>query len=600
MKLDDGILRFYNDELAWLRVMGREFARQYPMVANRLELQDGHPADPHVERLIESFAFLTGRIQHELDAQFPEITTSLLSVLYPHLVQPIPPLAVARFEIDARRGKFTTGHVIPRNSALYAYGSGDVACRFRTCWETTVWPVDVTEVSLDRPARFDFLNADPRVTSVLRLRIAATAGSLADLELESLRLFINPRNGPAYTLYELLFANLLGICILPEDGSTPSRLPATAISAAGFDREEGVLPSPAYAHPGHRLIQEYLHFPEKFLFFDVSHLRGHGAKSYFDLLFLLDRVPREKLNLEAGSFVTGCTPVANLFPRTTEPTRLDQRQLSYRLVADARRERTTEIHSIEKVSGSTNPLDETHRYEPFYSFRHSADGNGPRAFWHARRVFTGREDLPGMDTWLSFLDLDFKPAEPPAEVIFAHTLCTNRWLATEVPPGARLQMEEVGPVIVSTLGRPTPPVYPPLGGPGVWRLISNLSLNHLSLEGGGEGLRSLQEILRVYCFNDQPSLLQQIQGIRELSSRPVLVRTGADAWRGFRSGTEIALTFDEAVYAGGGAFLFATVLRNFLGLYCAANSFTQLVARRVNREGDWKRWPPLAGYQSVL
>jgi type VI secretion system protein ImpG len=125
-------------------------------------------------------------------------------------------------------------------------------------------------------------------------------------------------------------------------------------------------------------------------------------------------------------------------------------------------------------------------------------------------------------------------------------------------------------------------------------------LNHLSLEGGGEGLRSLQEILRVYCFNDQPSLLQQIQGIRELSSRPVLVRTGADAWRGFRSGTEVALTFDEAVYAGGGAFLFATVLRNFLGLYCAANSFTQLVARRVNREGDWKRWPPLAGYQSVL
>src|SRR3954468_19130790 len=75
MRFDDSLLRYYNDELAYLREMGREFARQYPMVANRLELQDGHPADPHVERLIESFAFLTGRIQRELDAEFPEITT---------------------------------------------------------------------------------------------------------------------------------------------------------------------------------------------------------------------------------------------------------------------------------------------------------------------------------------------------------------------------------------------------------------------------------------------------------------------------------------------------------------------------------------------
>jgi type VI secretion system protein ImpG len=600
MKSDDSLLRYYNDELAYLRGMGREFARQYPMVANRLELQDGHPADPHIERLIESFAFLTGRIQHELDAEFPEITTSLLGILYPHLVQPIPPLAVARFEIDARRGKFTTGHVIAKHTPLFAYGSGAVACRFRTCSEVTVWPVEVTEAILEPPATFDFLSGDPRVAGALRVRIAVTAGSLGDLELDRLRLFLNPRGGPAYMLYELLFASRLGICILPENCVTPVRLPPGALSPAGFERDEDILPSPGHAHPGHRLIQEYLHFPEKFLFIDVSHLRGHRSRNYFDLLFLLDRVPREWMNFGAGAFVAGCTPVANLFPRTTEPVRLDHRRLSYRLVADARRERTTEIHSIEKISGSTNPVDETRRYEPFYSFRHTANGDGPKAFWHARRVFTGREDLPGMDIWLSFLDLDFKPAEPPAEVVFAHALCTNRWLATEVPPGARLQMEEVGPVIVSCLGRPTPPIYPPLGGPTVWRLISNLSLNHLSLENGGHGLRCLQEVLRLYCFNDQPSLVQQIQGIRELGSRPVLVRTGAEAWRGFRNGTEVTLTFDESLYAGGSAFLFATVLRHFLGLYSAVNSFTQLVARRVNHEEDWKRWPPLAGYQPVL
>lgn len=599
MKSNAGLLRYYTDELSYLRTMGREFAHQHPVVASRLQLQDGHPADAQVERLIESFAFLTARIQHQLDAEFPEISTSLLSILYPHLVQPVPPLAVARFEVDGKRGKFTTGHVIEKNTGLFAYGSGGVACRFRTCYPVTAWPIHIEEVALEPPARFDFLSGDARVAEVLRVRLAASAGKLSDLEMDSLRFFLNPRSGPAYHLYELLFANLADIRIVPESGP-PVHLPRTAISPVGFERDEDLLPSPPQAHPAYRLIQEHLHFPEKFLFFDVSHLRGHASQKYFDLLFLLDRVPRQRPKLERDSIVLGCTPVANLFPRTSEPIRFDQRQLYYRLVPDIRREKTTEIHSILKVSGSTNPLDETRRYEPFYSYRHFEQSGSGRALWHSRRAYTGREDMPGTEMYLSFLDMDFNPADPPAEVLYAHTLCTNRWLAPEIPPGAQLQMDTVGPVTASCLGRPTAPVYPPLGGAAVWRLISNLSLNHLSLTSGPEGLDSLKEVLRVYCFGDQPSMLQQIQGIRDLSARQTTLRIGTEAWRGFCPGTEVTLTFDESMYAGGGAFLFATVLRHVLALYTSVNSFTRLIARRVGREEEWHRWPPLAGYQPLL
>ena len=598
--MNNDLLRYYTDELAYLRTMGREFAHQHPMVASRLELQDGHPADAQVERLIESFAFLTARVQHQLEAEFPEISTSLLSVLYPHLVQPIPPLAIARFEVDARRGKFTTGHLIEKNTPLFASGSGGVACRFRTCYPVTAWPVQIEEIALEPPARFDFLSGNAKVAQVLRLRIAASAGSLADLEMDSLRFFLNPRSGPAYVLYELLFAALVGIRILPDSGTPPVHLPRTALSAVGFGRDEDLLPSAPQAHPAYRLIQEHLHFPEKFLFFDVTHLRGHGSEKYFDLLFLLDRAPRHQTRLERDSIVLGCTPVANLFPRTSEPIRFDQRQLYYRLVPDIRREKTTEIHSIVKVSGSTNPLDETRRYEPFYSYRHFQHGGNSGTLWHSRRVLTGREDMPGTEMYLSFLDLHFKPADPPAEVVYAHTLCTNRWLAPEIPPGAQLQMDTAGPVMASCLSRPTAPIYPPLGGPGVWRLISNLSLSHLSLKSGNEGLNSLKELLRVYCFGDQPSMLQQIQGIREISARETTLRIGDAAWRGFCPGTEVTLTFDEELYSGGSAFLFATVLRHFLALYTSVNSFTRLIARRVGRDEEWNRWPPLAGYQPLI
>jgi type VI secretion system protein ImpG len=99
----DDFLPYYLDELAYLRRMGREFARTYPKIAARLELAGGLSTDPHVERLIESFAFLTARLERRLDLELPEIGASLLGVLYPNLVNPVPPLAIARFQVDPDR-----------------------------------------------------------------------------------------------------------------------------------------------------------------------------------------------------------------------------------------------------------------------------------------------------------------------------------------------------------------------------------------------------------------------------------------------------------------------------------------------------------------
>ena len=113
-------LRYYLDELAYLRRMGKEFAQLYPKIAARLELANGLSTDPHVERLIESFAFLTARLERRLDAELPEVSGSLLGILYPSLVNPVPPLAVARFEVDPAQGKATSGRVLPRHTRLFA------------------------------------------------------------------------------------------------------------------------------------------------------------------------------------------------------------------------------------------------------------------------------------------------------------------------------------------------------------------------------------------------------------------------------------------------------------------------------------------------
>jgi type VI secretion system protein ImpG len=600
-RTQEELLDLYQSELTYLRRMGAAFAESYPKVAGRLELGGDECPDPHVERLIEAFAFLTARIRLNLNEEFPEITSSLLEVLYPHYLRPVPSMTVARFDVDPGQGKLTTGHLVPRHTGLFTHTPDGLHCRFRTCYPVTLWPVEVAHAGFESTDRYDFLDRMPRVSTVLRIRIQAMSGSLKELELNRLRFYLNGEMRTASALYELLFAHTVRVALLPEGATEPVLLPKTALRPVGLGADEEVIPYPPHSHPGYRLLQEYFTVPRKFLFFDLDHLEAHASERGFDLLLLLDRPPPERLTADRRNFVLGCTPAVNLFRRTTEPLRLHHRAPEYRLVPDVRRERTTEIHSIERVSASSDRSDETQVVEPFYSFAHEVRGREQAAFWTARRRPTGRKDLPGTEMWLSFLDLGFDPATPSRQTVYAHTLCTNRHLAEQLQDAALLQIEEAAPLHrIVALHPPTRQLDPALGGAAQWRLVSHLSLNHLSLTGGRDGVRALREILRLYSAFGQPSIDEQIRGIREMECRPVVRRVGADAWRGFCRGTEVTLTFDEEAYAGTSAFLLASVLNQFFALYASVNSFTQLVVRSQQREGTWKQWPPQAGEQIVL
>ena len=602
IKDQEELLRYYNSELDYLRRMGGSFAARYPKVAEQLELSPEHCADPHVERLIESFAFLTARIQRQIDAEFPQITTALLGILYPHLVNPIPPMAVARFEVDPNQGKLTTGFTVPRQTPLVARTREGLTCRFRTCYPVTLWPFEVEHAAIESPDQFDLGDRAGRIAAVLRIRLVPRGVTLPEMELRSLRFHLRGSPAVANGLYELLFSDAESVALLPSTGAKPRILPDDSIAPVGFQPDEEVIPYPVHAHPAYRLLQEYFLFPQKFHFFDVLNLDRRPAADKLDILVLLKRTPAQRLSINRDTFSLGCTPIINLFPKTTEPIRLDHTQLEYRLVPDVRRERTTEVHSILSVSVSSNPMEESARIDPFFSFQHRQNGKMHRSFWNARRMETGREDMPGTDVYLSFLDLDFNPAMPPSQVAYGHTLCTNRDLAVQLPAGAELQIESSAPLHwISCLEKPTSPAYPPLEGASLWALISNLSLNFLSLSNDQVSLDALREILRVYSFSDAPATHKQVQGIRRMQSRRVVRRVSHDDWRGFCQGTEITLEFDEDLYAGSGAFLLGAVLQQFFALYASINSFTQLVmVRSSRREGEWKRWRPLAGCQPVV
>src|SRR5512145_2133967 len=116
--------------------MGAEFAEKYPKVASRLIIERDKCEDPHVERLIEAFAFLAARVHLKIDDEFPEITESLLQIVYPNYIRPIPSMSIVEFQLDPDEGKLTTGLKIDRQSTLYSKPVAGVPCKFRTCYDT--------------------------------------------------------------------------------------------------------------------------------------------------------------------------------------------------------------------------------------------------------------------------------------------------------------------------------------------------------------------------------------------------------------------------------------------------------------------------------
>ncbi|HET7232570.1 MAG TPA: type VI secretion system baseplate subunit TssF, partial [Longimicrobium sp.] len=586
-----GLLDYYNAELAYLRQAGGEFAEAHPKVASRLQLGAHECPDPQVERLIESFAFLTARLQRSLDHEVPGISSALLEVLYPNYLTPVPPMTVAELVPDAKL--LGAGYTLPAQTPLFAEtGQGDV-CRFRTGYPVTLHPLQVSQVTLESAATYPFLRAVPRAVQTVRVRLEPVgAVPMAEVNPSTLRFYLGGEMSTGTVLYELLFAQLLGVALLPNgqvpEGG-PRMLDRSALSPVGLGADEGILPCPATAHPAYRLLHEYFTIPRKLLFFDLDGVGDHGATECLDLLFVLDRRAPDRLAVNAQNFRLGCTPVVNLFERLSEPVRVDQHQVEYRLVPDARRESTTEIHSVLELSAAPDAWGGAPVFEPFYSYTHEMDP-GQRTFWHARRRPSERADLPGSDVMLSFLDLRGQKMPPPVQTVWARVLCTNRRLAAQLLPGDRLQLEQAAPVTaVRVLHPPTPPVEPPLGAQTQWRLVSHLSLNHLSLAGADPeaSLYALREILRLYAAWGDPTAEAQVGGLRKLAATAAVRRVGTEPWTGFSRGTRVELMMDESAYDGGSALLLAMVLDRFFALYASVNSWTQLTVRRLSVEGVW-------------
>lgn len=571
----------YEDELSYLRELGQEFAHANPKLAGFLSREAN---DPDVERLLEGFAFVVARLRQKLEDEMPELVHGLIRLVWPHYLRPVPPMSVVAFEPAAGGGPAVVR--VPAGTALGARPVDGVSCRFRTCYPVEVLPFAIVKTeSENRPT-----------TARLALTLQATGrGSLQALQGGRLRLFFNTEREPQIgrTLLLWLSRHLRGVTVTSDTGETVT-LPGSVVSGVGFEETDGVLPYPANAFIGFRHLQEYLSFPEKFLFVEVGGLGALAAMSGRGATFSFEfsRPLPDQIRVTEGHIRLNCTPVINLFAHEAHPLRIDRSRSEYRVVAGGRL--GASIYAIEKVTGYVQGRAERIDYDAFEAFRHDLPGQTEGKPFYRERLrpaVVGR----GVDHYLSFVSRLDRAVSPPAEVVSIALTCSNGGLAERLAIGAIDQPTAETPATVtfSNIMGVTSHTPPPIGENLLWRLISNLSRNYGSLIDIG-ALRTLISSYDFRAVHDAQArrrlelLLEALENVQTgvedgvLRGLPVRIRTIRLAVAESKIGGEAEL------------FLFGAVLERFFSVYASLNSLHRFSIQGAESKVEY-RWSPRAG-----
>ena len=627
--MEPRLLHHYRRELQHVRETGAEFAREFPKIAGRLGLEGLDCADPYVERLLEGFAFVAARTQLKLETSRGALARHLLETVFPAALAPRPSMLIAEIEPSLEEGSLAQGFPLPRGTRLRGTRvEGQSDCLFVTAHALTLWPLKIAKVEpLRSAAAIEAHGASVArdIRSGLAVELETKGGHrIADLPIETLSLHLHGADSAGAMLYEQIFAHCRDIAVVAEGRSLHPAAAPPRLEREGFDDEEALLPVTDRQFQGERLLEEYFALPARFRFARIAGLRRSCVAcpgERMTVVFQFDNALGEIAEtVGAASLRLNCVPAINLFAKSADRIRLDAGALHLHVVPDRTQPTDYEVHTVTRVTGHGATAGASRRFEPLFGVPDAAGAGAvgthdagatawytlerePRLPSSRRRRIGGRSSYIGSEVFLSIVDGASAPYDPDLRQLGVELLCTNRDLPLHLPLGAAdtdFTLEIGAPVRrIDCLTGPTPPRPSRAGTDDVWRLVSALSLNHLSIDGGGDGAALLRRLLELRVGADEASARRQLEGIVGVASERV-PRPRRRAGRvELAHGLEITLETDEAAFEGGGVYLLGAVLERFFARYASINSFTETVLTSLQRQ-EIARWPARVGLRTLL
>ncbi len=657
--MDREFLDLYNRELLLLQEQARDFADEYPGIAERLGGLVAERMDPMIGGLLEGAAFLAARVQLKLKHEFPEFTGNLLEQLMPNYLAPTPSAMLVKVLPPYADSKLREGYTIRRGSyldATYRERDRQIACRYCLSGDIVLWPFDVTGAEYyTTPGPLQALGLQVGRDVIAGCRISLTHRLSARIEdeipdaeshkkpeswisgcrsLSELPIYLLGPESDAIMLYEQIISDCTGVYFrYLDDFGDPVIVPAPrdCIQQIGFSEEEALFPNDNRIFRGFDFLREYFMFPRKFLAIKLVNLGRVIPKlkvKSADVLFTFDEVTvRLAAAVQPSMFSLYTGAAINLFEKTTDRVTVKSNQHEYHVVPDRSRTLDFEPHRILEVYAHFPGGHTKIPVPPLYSasMEKNAGLSDRNMFYTIRRLPRRRtaeerlygfsSDYTGTDVFLSFVEEAGINGEGAVAELSVRALCSNRHLTEQLPVGEggadfRL-LDDVSLDLVCVVG-PTPPREPVVSqlrtknetahlGTVTWRLVNMLSMNQLGLvaRGAGKNAAALREVLTMFADLADSMTERKIRGIRSVDSRPVVRRIRDRMGIGAARGIEVTVTLDEKAFEGSGAFLLGAILDRFFCEYAALNHFTETVICTTER-GEIMRWPARMGSRRSL
>jgi type VI secretion system protein ImpG len=582
------IEKYYEDELRYLYESGKEFAKAYPDRAQFLNIDAVGDRDPYVERLFEGFAFLAARIREKIDDSFPELTESLLQLMWPNFLRDIPAISVVQFA--PRAGFLQDVRVLPRGSELLSgpVGPEHTVCRFTTTFDVRLAPITLASVEK---------TVDKRGKASLHFTFQLGPGvKWKNMSLGPIRLYLHAEQPTALMLYEYLTSRVQSSKFtLGAGGPFVEVNPQTSVTPCGFFPDESLVPQDSRSFWGYSLLLEYFAYPEKFLFVDLNGitpaLTGDAQADRFTYSVSFDADFPDDNPFTKDNFRLFCSPAANIFKKDTEPLLYSGLETEYRVSADAANPGSVFAHSIISVVGIDRATGVRSVYEPLYSF-----GAGKKNKNHTYAVQYRGLANKQRDMYLSFGgDLLFDRGDSPYKEIREENCAIEAWCTNGVLPREEIRENGINKpgvdfpdfVTFVNITRPTLPLQPPREDEYLWVFLSHLSSTLTTLSSPD----TLKSVLRLYDWSHSEGRARKIESIIDVGSRPVDTVISGSVIRGIECTVSL---LETNFFNTGDIRLFGQILKEFLAQYVSINTFLELVLV-LKPSGTSIRWNSLKG-----
>lgn len=571
--------KYFQNELDNLKELAREFAAENPTLAPQLASTS---TDPDVERILEGTAFLTSSIRQKIDDDFPEFAQGLLKHIFPHYLKPLPCATIMRF---APKSILKNRLDIAAGTYIDSISVDDVNCRFQTARGITVWPMSVQNATFSETGTGKKL---------LQLDFELHGLDISALKQDEISLYLAGDFHVASDLFYILH-NKIDYIEISTTGTDAVRATDCRIEAGGYDNEDALLKYPSHAFPAYRIIQEYFLLREKFLFIKLKNFNNtlrqfSGAR--FRVHFYLKDSSLHMPRISRDNFVLHAVPAINLFEHDAVSIQNDFRHFEYAIKPIRNTHQQYHIYSVDQVTGQNRKTASKTEYQ-------LAGLSDPDSNDRAVYQVNAREEAGFNESFISFsyppaMDLDQN------ETLQLKLTCSNGQLPAKLREGdinkATANTSEL--VEFSNMIRPSEFQNSPSGQSLLWRLLSHLSLNYLSL-ADTENFKSL---LGLYIFSSGSGNKQEavnrkkIDGIEHIQVEPCDRLVQGIVMRG----QSIRIRINSSHFASkGDMYMFGLLVDTLFASFASLNSFTELEMTDVNSDESY-RFPVKIGDKPLI